>query len=56
VLIVRAIERGLSLDAFENMTVGMIIGYITTYNDLYRNDEEKEEEVRMAGQSDFDSF
>ncbi len=52
---VRAIERGLSLLNFEEMTVGFIIGYITTYNNLYSNEEEKEE-VRIADQADFDAW
>lgn len=51
---VRAIERGLSLSDFQEMTVGMIVGYITTYNDLNSNDEE--EIVIEATQNDFDSF
>lgn len=53
---VRALERGLTLSDFEIMTVGMIVGYITTYNNLNLSDEEKEDEVRMATQGDFDKF
>ena len=50
----RVFERGLSLADFENMTVGMLIGYITTYNNL--NSKEEKEEMREATQSDYDNF
>lgn len=49
---VRAFERGLSLSAFNELTVGMIIGYIVTYNQA--NTEENKE--REATQEDFDAF
>lgn len=55
----RAIERGLSLSDFEVMTVGMIVGYVTTYNNEHLDSEDadkKEEGVRIAGQKDFDAF
>lgn len=51
---VRSFERGLSLDDFETMTPGMIIDYITTFNNLNIKDEE--EEIREATQSDYDNF
>jgi len=51
---VRAIERGLSLCDFENMTIGMILDYIATYNNL--NSSEEKEEIREASQSDFDAW
>lgn len=51
---VRAIERGLSLDSFENMTVGMILDYVITYNNV--NTEDDENTVREASQKDFDNF
>ena len=54
ILICRAIERGLSLRDFDNMTVGMIIDLIITYNNL--NNKDDEEEVREANQNDFDNF
>lgn len=53
---VRAIERGLSLNDFENMTVGMILDYIITYNNLNFKEENEEEQVREATQEDFDAF
>ena len=55
-LMVRAIERGLSLIDFENMTVGMILDYIITYNNLNIKEESEEEQVREATQEDFDAF
>ncbi len=60
-LMVRAIERGLSLNDFESMTVGMVIGYITTYNNIFNaNSEEKGNDnvtyVRKATQEDWDRF
>lgn len=50
---VRALERGLNLEDFEVLTIGMIIGYITTYNECNSNEENDE---RDAEQSDFDVF
>ena len=52
----RALERGLTLTDFEDLTLGMIIGFITTYNNLNLSDEEKEDEVKEATQADFDAF
>lgn len=48
----RAIERGLSLNDFNELTVGMILGYITTYN----NENNQENNIRMANQNDYDAF
>ena len=53
---VRALERGLTLSDFNEMTVGMIVGYITTYNNLNIKEESEEEQVREATQEDFDKF
>lgn len=50
----RAIERGLTLSDFNELTLGMILGYITTYNNSQL--EEEEEHIREANQSDFDKF
>jgi hypothetical protein len=52
----RALERGLCLADFEILTPGMIMGYITTYNNERLDDDEKENSVRIAGQADFDKF
>lgn len=55
ILILRALERGLSLSDFNEMTIGMIIDFIVTYNNESSKDE-NEDEVRNATQSDFDRF
>lgn len=52
---VRALERGISLHDFENMTVGMILDYVIVYNNL-NNIKDDEEEIKEATQSDFDNF
>lgn len=54
-LMVRAIERGLSLYDFNEMTVGFIVGYITTYNNL-NSSENDDEEIREATQADYDAW
>lgn len=52
----RAIERGLSLQDFEVLTVGMIIGYIVEYNNERLDEDDKEDGVREATQADFDRW
>ena len=52
----RAIERGLTLRDFEHLTLGMILGYVVTYNNEHLDDNEKEDTVRTATQADFDAF
>jgi hypothetical protein len=52
----RAIERGLTLRDFEELTLGMILGYVVTYNNEHLDDNEKEDTVRQATQVDFDRF
>lgn len=52
----RAIERGLSLRDFEELTVGMILDLIITFNNENLKEEDMEDEVRMASQSDFDRW
>lgn len=52
-LMVGAFKRGISMSAFENMTVGMLFDYVITYNNMeYGN----EEDAREATQEDMDSF
>ncbi len=41
---------------FEDLTLGMIIGFITTYNNERLGEDEKEDSVRMATQADFDRW
>ena len=52
----RALERGLTLRDFEYLTLGMILGYVVTYNNEHLDDNEKEDTVRTATQADFDRF
>jgi len=53
----RALERGLTLRDFEDMTLGMILDFIITYNNEKLDSESGEEDdVRMATQADFDQF
>jgi len=52
----RAIERGLTLRDFEDLTFGMITGFIATYNNERLTDEDREDTVRQAGQAEFDRF
>jgi hypothetical protein len=58
----RALERGLTLRDFEHLTLGMILGYVVTYNNEHLDDNEsvasstKEDTVRQATQADFDRF
>ena len=54
ILMLRALERGLSLSDFDYMTVGMIIDFIVAYNN--ERIEDQEEESRQATQDDFDRF
>jgi hypothetical protein len=51
----RALERGLTLRDFEHLTLGMILGYVVTYNNEHLDDNE-EDTVRQATQVDFDRF
>jgi hypothetical protein len=56
-VVLRALERGLTLRDFEDLTFGMILGFITTYNNEHLDDDdEKEEVIREANQADFDLF
>ena len=53
-----AISRGLSLRDFEDISIGQIVDYCKTYNELHKStdDKEKKTEMRKANQSDFDRF
>lgn len=55
-LILRALERGLTLSDFENMTLGMIMDLIITYKNEHLSDDEREDETVWANQKDFDAF
>ncbi len=52
----RAIERGLTLRDFEDLTFGTIAGFIITYNNEHLKDNERIDIVRDAAQADFDNF
>jgi hypothetical protein len=52
----RGIERGLSLSEWDNLTPGMIIGYIIQFNNDHLDKDEIEDNVRPANQVDFDRF
>lgn len=49
-----AITRGLNLKDFDNMTIGQIVDYCKTYNELNKSPEEKD--TKIASQKDFDKF
>lgn len=51
-LIIRALERGISLSDFENLTIGMIMDILITFN----NENYIDEDIRDASQQDFDSW
>jgi hypothetical protein len=53
---IRAIERGLTLCDFNEMTPGMILGYIIAFNNERLKEDEREDTVREASQADFDRF
>lgn len=41
---------------FEDLTFGMIIDYIITYNNEKLDKDEEEDAVRVASQADFDRW
>lgn len=53
-----AITRGLSLSDFSNMTIGQLVDYCITYNDLSTPSDKKKKKpkVREANQTDYDNF
>ncbi|MDY2986136.1 MAG: hypothetical protein SOR77_00740 [Peptoniphilus sp.] len=51
-----AIARGLTLEDFYRMTIGQIVDYCITFNEINNNEEEKKEETRTATQHDFNNF
>ncbi len=54
-LVYHALKRGISLQDFKDLTIGMILGQIIEYNNFEFTEEEKET-VRVATQDDFDNF
>lgn len=56
-IMVRALERNLTIADFEILTVGMIIDYIITYDNLNSsNENEDKESVVNANQESFNNF
>jgi hypothetical protein len=51
-----ALERGLILADFENLTFGMIMDYVITFNNNHLKDDEKQDNTKTAIQADFDNF
>lgn len=51
-----AITRGLTLKDFDSMTIGQIVDYCKTYNDLNKSPDKKAKETKIASQKDFDRF
>jgi len=54
----RSLERGLTLQDFEILTIGSIIDFVAAYNEDNRTDTKQTERalVRMANQNDYDRF
>jgi hypothetical protein len=52
-LIARALERGITLSDFDNLTIGMIMDIIITYNNESNSEED---DTREATQHDFDNW
>ncbi|NWK10403.1 hypothetical protein HXZ52_04175 [Clostridium cadaveris] len=53
-ILVLALSRGLTAADFENMTLGMILDYVITYNNM--KIESEDENIKSATQEDFDRF
>lgn len=51
-----AIARGLMLRDFDTMTIGQIVDYCKTYNEINRSDDERAKDTKIASQKDFDRF
>ena len=53
-IIMAGIERGLSYDAIERMTIGQVVDFCIEYNN--RNKEEKKTDRRKATREDYRLF
>ena len=53
-IILAGIERGLSYDAIEKMTIGQVVDFCIEYNN--RNKEEKKSDRRKATREDYRLF
>ena len=55
-LMIHAIKRGLLLNDFNELSVGMILDYINEYDQIFNSKESMDKGVRKAEQFDFNSF
>lgn len=55
-LMVHSLKRGLLIADFHELSVGMILDYINQYDQLYTDIDKSEENIRSAGQEEFDHF
>lgn len=55
-LMIHAIKRGLLLNDFNELSVGMILDYINRYDVLTSDISEERESSIIANQSHFDTF
>lgn len=53
-LIIRALERGITLSDFDNLTIGMIMDILITFNNENMTDEV--DDTRYATQEDYDNW
>ena len=53
-LIIRALERGITLSDFDNLTIGMIMDILITFNNENMTDEV--DDTRDATQEDYDNW
>ncbi len=54
-----AISRGLTLSDFKKMTIGQIVDYCITYNEMTNSGKEENNDgttIRKATQADFNNF
>lgn len=56
-MIAGALARGLTLNDLKELTLGQVVDFCITYNEMNEpKQEEESEKVRQATQSDFDRF
>jgi hypothetical protein len=53
---VHAVARGLMLSDFHELSVGMILDYISCYDELHDMENHNENSARLSNQADFDAF
>lgn len=55
-LMIHAIKRGLLLNDFNELSVGMILDYINQYDFLHLDKDYTEKDIKKASQDEFDQF